>query len=149
MPAHWFDVDEARGKIKIVFAKPDEGLEGKESVARNFCSVARQESESFSYAASSWMRASIVGISVTSDVSASIGDCIWPQRELHLCYAIQYEGVSLMLSVRHPYGRRNGDSGLRLEWWCPWQRKEHTPASVAYRTVAVPESKDVILATGE
>lgn len=37
----------------MVFAKPEEGFEGKERVARRFSSVARQEPESFSYAASS------------------------------------------------------------------------------------------------
>ena len=53
MPAQWFGVEEAGGKTKMVFAKPEEGFEGKESVARRVSSVARQSSESFSYAASS------------------------------------------------------------------------------------------------
>ncbi len=61
MPAQWFGVEDAGGKIKRVLAYPEEGFDGKESVERREFSVARTEDEARSYSASSLIKARIVG----------------------------------------------------------------------------------------
>lgn len=67
MPAQWFGLADAGGKIKRVLAYPEEGLEGKDSVERRESSVAKTDDGARSYSASSLIRARIVGTSERPD----------------------------------------------------------------------------------